>query len=103
VDKDLGERPNPIAFRLEDTYAARLRLLADALGTAPGKLAKRFVQERLDADLGQEVSSKLDAVHKDVRALRVDLATAIRVLLVTSGSQTDEAAKRWVEQHLLNQ
>jgi hypothetical protein len=96
--------PETIGFRLSPEDRKLLQTHAFQAGVSPHVLARTFVEQILRS--GGSIGA-LFALHEEVmnaraelEALRLDLAHATAVLLVSAGSSTPEKAKVWVEKNL---
>ena len=90
-----------IGFRLDAQTRSILHKRAELFDRSPHDLARQYVLEALAQEeersaLRQEVS-RLGA---EIESLRVDLALAVKALLVSAGKVNPEIADAWIGENL---
>jgi uncharacterized protein YyaL (SSP411 family) len=98
------KRTAPLSFRLDPITREQLDDLAEKAGVSPSEFARNLLAEALSehSELAT-LRMKLTSVEVEVKALREDLAVAVKALLVLQGSGhkvTAEQAEEWVEANM---
>lgn len=100
-NKELGECPATVGFRLEPEFGAVLFGRASTLGVSVHELARHYVMLVLQET--QERSELRDAVttlHRELTELRTDFSVATEALLTSAGKTSAANSKEWVKQNL---
>lgn len=96
----MGSESRPVSFRLDKHHLERLKEEAEKYGLSPGEYARRLVLDQLEQTSRRELEEGLSEVKREVSALRVDVAAAVRALLVGAGKVSKEDAHEWVMTNL---
>ncbi|MEQ1824261.1 MAG: hypothetical protein ABL949_17275 [Fimbriimonadaceae bacterium] len=94
-----GSKSAPISFRLDDAAMNKLRKEAARNGLSPGDLVRLIVVNHLEDANRKLVLDELLALHRAIKVLNNNLATATSGVLVACGSQSEVAAE-WVKTRL---
>lgn len=90
-----------VSFRLDSYHADLLAKRAESVRRSAGETARDLVVEALNHDERlASIEAKIEQNEQQILALRDDLNTATRVLLVTAGGVKKVEAEAWVKENL---
>lgn len=91
--------PEILSVRLGAEHRRVLDQMATRAGLDLSEYVRRVLSDHMGGSSEIVLKRELGAVQREVAKLRIDLSTAVKVLLVATGQSADRA-ERWVEENL---
>ena len=97
-------KTKPVSFRLDTESKLLIEKRAEQGGLKVSEFARKVVLDALneESELAQ-LKMQMASTRQELKAIREDLAVAVKALLVTSSSEetvTPKDAQRWVDMNM---
>ena len=91
-----------VTFRLPAEFVKQLDERAKQHNMSEGQYARKLVIDALQNTDQMATQATLDLIGRELPNLRMDLATAVKILLVMVGSCDEQEAETWVQREMLS-